>query len=79
MADLGPVPPWVYRKVGPGKTLGFLDLLSLNSKFERSRASRGPPQLDAVQLASSTDSTSSSYPIVATDAAISITGLLVLY
>ena len=58
------IPPWVYRKTRRGQSLDLSDLVPLNSKTESSGTYRGPPQLGLVQPEPSSDSPSSSYPII---------------
>lgn len=59
-----PIPPWVYRKARRGQSLDLTDRVSLEREIEGSSTPRGPLLLGAVQPESSTDSTSSPYPII---------------
>lgn len=68
MADLHPIPPWVYRKAKRGQSLDLSDLVPLEGETESGAAPRGPPALaerspllDAVE----SDSVSSTpYPVI---------------
>ena len=64
-ADPAPVPPWVYRKAGRGKTLDLSDFVPLDAENEGTMSSRSPPPLLGVVEQDSTSSPSTSpYPVI---------------
>jgi micrococcal nuclease len=60
--DPAPIPSWVYCKARRGQSLDMLNLVPLETETAGNTATRGPPQVGAVETAPA--SSSSPFPII---------------